>query len=158
MKKVVAWQASPPRPTGAAIGRSDRADDVPSPERKGRRRGPHRTTVAFQATSLWRTPRSLPRNRPVRLAYIRWMAPFETNPPHTTVHAGPYPAVRQRLPSSRTSLSMSIIWYTVTRKLPVSYRGLSPHNNHVRAGRTHGLQRSRACAILRSGESTVPAR
>ena len=41
-----------------------------------------------------------------------------------------------QLPSSSTSPSEQIIWYTALQKFPVSYRGLSPHNNHAHAGRT----------------------
>jgi hypothetical protein len=33
---------------------------------------------------------------------------------------------------------MSVIWYTATRKVPVSYGGLAPHNNDARAGHTPG--------------------
>ena len=46
-----------------------------------------------------------------------------------------------QLPSSSTCLSRSIIWYTDIRKFPVSYTGLSPHNNHARAARTHVVYR-----------------
>ncbi len=56
--------------------------------------------------------------------------------------SSPRSIARPQLPSSSTCLSRSIIWYTDIRKIPVSYRGLSPHNNHARAGRIQRIHPS----------------
>jgi len=54
---------------------------------------------------------------------------------------------RTRLPSPSTCFCRAFIWYTVARKFPVSYRGLSPLNNHARDGRTHAMDLSRGSAV-----------